>query len=74
MRFFQTILLVASAALALAQQLQTNYINVPVNGFNAVAGQSITITWQEPSSSTVTIRMVQGGNTTPNSGYLLACK
>lgn len=68
MRFF-AIVFAFLAALCLAQD-QQNYINVPVGNFNAVAGQPFTLTWQNPSTSTVTIRLYQGGT----AGPVLICK
>lgn len=55
-------------------QTQQNYINVPSSGFNAVAGQPLTITWSNPSSGTVTIRLTQGNVNSPNSGVVLEGK
>ncbi|KAK5941468.1 hypothetical protein PMZ80_006747 [Knufia obscura] len=60
MRFFGLIFS-ALAAIALAQT-QPNYINIPQGGLNVVAGQPFTITWQNPSSGDVTIRLTQGNN------------
>lgn len=58
------------AAICLAQS-QQNYINVPPGNFNAVAGQPITITWSNPSSGDVTIRLSQSGS---SNGPVLVCK
>ena len=49
------------AAIVLAQD-NSNYINVPQGGFAIVAGQPFTITWQNPSSGQVNIRLTQGNN------------
>lgn len=70
MRFFQTFLFALLAAVAYAQSLN-NYINYPTNGFNAQAGQQLTITWENPSPGTVTIRLTQGTVTGPGSGQVL---
>lgn len=72
MRFYGLIFALL-AAIALAQD-QQNYINVPREGFNAQAGQPITITWSNPSSGTVTIRLTQGNVNAPGSGVELAGK
>jgi len=73
MRFLQTFLFAVLAALALAQT-QQNYINYPSTGFGAQAGQQLTITWQNPSSSTVTIRLTQGTVASPSDGQVLVCE
>lgn len=70
MRFFG--LICATLAAVCLAQTQPNYINVPEGGFNAVAGQPITITWSNPSSGTVTIRLTQGDNLLPGDGVVLA--
>jgi hypothetical protein len=60
------------AAVAFAQN---NKINIPAGAstLNVVAGHVTTITWSDPSSSTVTIKLQQAPNITPTSGYVLAC-
>lgn len=63
------------ATITLAQSSgQQNYINVPSSGFDASAGQPITITWQNPSSGTVTIKLTQGNVQSSSDGVVLACK
>lgn len=69
MRFFG--LLFASLASVCFAQTAPNYINVPNGGFDVVAGQPITITWSNPTSGTVTIRLTQGSNLAPGSGEAL---
>ena len=51
---------------------QNNEITIPADGLNIVAGQVTTITWTDPSSSTVTIKLQQAPITS-TSGYVLAC-
>lgn len=60
--------LLAFAAAVFAQQ---NAINIPNGGFQVTAGQPFTITWNDPSSSTVTIKLQQGSNITPDTGITL---
>lgn len=55
-------------ALVAAVLAQNNAINIPAGGLQVTAGQPITITWTDPSSSTVTIKLQQGSGVTPNSG------
>jgi hypothetical protein len=52
---------------------QNNKINIPAGGLSIVAGQVTTITWSDPSSTTVTIKLQQAPNITPTSGFVLAC-
>jgi hypothetical protein len=52
---------------------QSNKINIPAGGLSIVAGQVTTITWSDPSNSTVTIKLQQAPNITPTSGFVLAC-
>jgi hypothetical protein len=71
MRFW-TYAVALFASLALAQQ---NAINIPGSALDVTAGQPTTITWQNPSSGTVTIKLQQNDNNiTPNSGIVLACE
>jgi hypothetical protein len=53
---------------------QNNKINIPAGAstLSIVAGQLTTITWSDPSSSTVTIKLQQPP-ITPTSGFVLAC-
>lgn len=53
---------------------QNNKINIPAGAstLSVVAGQVTTITWSDPSSSTVTIKLQQNP-ITPTSGFVLAC-
>jgi hypothetical protein len=71
MRPWIPLTLAFSAAVAFAQN---NKINIPAGAstLNVVAGQVTTITWSDPSSSTVTIKLQQAP-ITPTSGYVLAC-
>lgn len=69
MRFW-TCAVALFASLALAQQ---NAINIPGSALDVTAGQPTTITWQNPSSGTVTIKLQQNDNNiTPDSGIVLA--
>jgi hypothetical protein len=70
MRPWMPLALAFYAAVAFAQ---SNQINIPASGLNIVAGQATTITWSDPSNSTVTIKLQQAPNITPTSGYVLAC-
>ncbi|RMZ78506.1 hypothetical protein DV737_g3813, partial [Chaetothyriales sp. CBS 132003] len=73
MRFFTTaVALFASFALALAEA--NNAIDIPSgqSTLDVTAGQPVTITWSNPSSGTVTIKLQQSGsNITPDSGIVL---
>lgn len=60
--------LAALAAIAYAQQ---NAINVPLGGLQIYAGKPNTITWSDPSSGTVTIKLQQGSDITPQTGIVL---
>lgn len=55
--------------------LGSNNINIPDGQATLLvnAGQATTITWDDPSSGTVTIKLQQAPNITPDSGYVLAC-
>jgi hypothetical protein len=73
MRFF-TAAVALFASLALAQQ---NAINIPAgqSTLDITAGSPQTITWSNPSSGTVTIKLQESGpNITPDSGIVLACE
>lgn len=72
MRLWMPLALAFYTAVAFAQNSTNNIINIPANGLNVVAGQAITITWSDPSSSTVTIKLQQT-DITPTSGFVLAC-
>jgi hypothetical protein len=72
MRLWMPLALAFYTAVAFAQNSTNNIINIPANGLNVVAGQTITITWSDPSSSTVTIKLQQT-DITPTSGFVLAC-
>ena len=56
--------------------LGSNNINVPAGQatLQITAGQPFTMTWTDPSSGTVTIKLQQAPNITPDSGYVLVCK
>jgi hypothetical protein len=71
MRAWTPLILAFYAALAFAQN---NKINVPAgqNTLTVIAGQLTTITWTDPSSGTVTIKLQQPP-ITPGGGYVLAC-
>jgi len=70
---FSGLIFAVVAAVALAQtSTQPNYINVPQGGFAVVAGQPFTITWQNPSSGDVNIRLTQGNNIEPGAGIDLS--
>lgn len=72
MRAWTPLILAVCAAFAFAQN---NQINIPTgqNTLTVVAGQLTTITWANPSSGTVTIKLQQAPNITPDSGLVLAC-
>lgn len=72
MRAWTPLILAFYAALAFAQN---NKINIPAgqSTLTVVAGQLTTITWTDPSSGTVTIKLQQPP-ITPTSGYVLACR
>jgi hypothetical protein len=72
MRAWTPLILAFCAAFAFAQN---NKINIPAgqNTLTVIAGQLTTITWSDPSSGTVTIKLQQAPNITPESGYVLAC-
>jgi hypothetical protein len=73
MRAWTPLILAFYAAFAFAQN--NNKINIPAgqNTLQVISGQSLTITWTDPSSGTVTIKLQQAPNITPDSGYVLAC-
>jgi hypothetical protein len=66
MKFIAPLLALAATVLA-----QNNAINIPNGGLQVIAGQPLTITWTDPSSSTVTIKLQQGSAVTPDSGIIL---
>jgi hypothetical protein len=70
MRAWTPLILAFYATLTLAQN---NKINIPAgqSTLTIIAGQLTTITWSDPSSGTVTIKLQQPP-ITPDSGYLLA--
>lgn len=72
MRAWTPLILAFYAALAFAQN--NNKINIPAgqNTLTIIAGQLTTITWTDPSSGTVTIKLQQFP-ITPDGGYVLAC-
>lgn len=72
MRFFATI---ATALLATLVAAQNNAISIPEGSstLSVTAGQPLVIDWTNPSSGTVTIKLVQQP-ITPDSGIVLACK
>jgi hypothetical protein len=62
------------AALVLGQE---NAINIPAGAstLDVTAGQSTTLTWQNPSDGTVTIQLQYAGtDQLAGSGITLACK
>jgi hypothetical protein len=71
MRLWIPLTLAFYAAVAFAQN---NKINIPAGAstLDVVAGKELTITWSDPSSSTVTIKLQQAP-ITPTTGYVLAC-
>jgi hypothetical protein len=69
MKFIAPFLALVAAAFA-----QNNAINIPAGGLQVTAGQSFTITWTDPSSSTVTIKLQQGSGVTPNTGITILSK
>jgi hypothetical protein len=75
MRAWTPLILAFYATLTLAQNNSTenNAINIPAgqSTLTVIAGQLTTITWSDPSSGTVTIKLQQQ-NITPDSGYVLA--
>lgn len=72
MRFFATI---ATALLATVVAAQNNAISIPAGSstLEVTAGQPLVIDWTNPSSGTVTIKLVQDP-ITPDGGVVLACK
>lgn len=72
MRFWTS----ALALFAAAVSAQQNAINIPTgqSTLEVTAGQPTTITWTNPSSGTVTIKLQQAPNITPDSGIVLGCK
>jgi hypothetical protein len=72
MGFGTTLVLALFTAFAFAQN---NLINIPAGSSTliVVANALNTITWTNPSSGTVTIKLQQAPNITPDSGYVLAC-
>lgn len=68
---FSGLIFALLAAVTFAQT-KPNYINVPNGGFNVVAGQPFTITWQNPSSGDVNIRLTQGEIIEPGAGIDLS--
>ena len=75
MRFVTPLSVALFAALAYAQS-QFNAISIPSgqSTLQVASGQSLTISWTNPSSGTVTIKLQQLGDITPDSGITLACK
>jgi hypothetical protein len=73
MRFLYTVAAALLAAVATAQQ--NNAISIPEGSstLSVTAGQPLVIDWTNPSSGTVTIKLVQDP-ITPDSGFVLACK
>jgi hypothetical protein len=69
MRAWTLLILAFYATLTLAQN---NSINIPAgqSTLSVIAGQLTTITWSNPSSGTVTIKLQQPP-ITPDSGYVL---
>jgi hypothetical protein len=70
MGFATPLILALFTALAFAKN---NVINIPHNGLNVVANAGTTITWTDPSSGTVTIKLQQAPGITADTGYVLAC-
>lgn len=72
MRFVYAI---ATALLAAVATAQNNAISIPEGSstLQVTAGQPLVIDWTNPSSGTVTIKLVQEP-ITPDSGIVLACK
>jgi hypothetical protein len=70
MRAWTLVILTFYAAFVFA----LNNINVPAGAttLDASAGQPLTLTWNDPSSGTVTIKLQQAP-ITPESGLVLAC-
>jgi len=73
MRFVYAVATALLAAVATAQQ--NNAISIPEGSstLKVAAGQPLVIDWTNPSSGTVTIKLVQTP-ITPDSGVVLACK
>jgi len=71
MRFLYTVAAALLAAVATAQQ--NNAISIPEGSstLSVTAGQPLIIDWTNPSSGTVTIKLVQDP-ITPDSGFVLA--
>ena len=72
MRFLYT---AVAALCAVVVSAQNNAINVPEgqSTLDVTAGSSLTITWTNPSSGTVTIKLQQDP-IPPDGGITLACK
>lgn len=72
MRAWTPLILAFCAAFAFAQN---NQISIPAGQttLTVTAGQPLTIDWTNPSSGTVTIKLQQAPNITPDSGVVLDC-
>ena len=69
MRFIGPVL----ALLVAAVTAQQNAIDIPTGGLDIVANKPLTITWTNPSSGTITIKLQQGSEVTPQTGLVVAC-
>ncbi|KAF7505428.1 hypothetical protein GJ744_000974 [Endocarpon pusillum] len=65
-------IVLAFAALVAAQGGNNNAINNPASGIQAEAGQPLTLTWTNPSSGTVTIKIQTSGDIQPTDGIVVA--
>ena len=68
---FLACVLALFVALATAQQ---NAINVPPGGLQVAANTPVTLTWTNPSSGTITIKLQQGSVMTADTGLTVVGK
>lgn len=78
MRFSAVSLLAVLAALARAQGSfgsDQNPFSIPSEGFNATAGQKLTLNWSPTTSSTITLVLRSGNDINDLAkGVTIACK
>ncbi|KAL2368940.1 hypothetical protein BDBG_04225 [Blastomyces gilchristii SLH14081] len=65
-------LAVTAFAAVVAAQSNGNPFNVPSDGYQFVAGQPTTVTWDPTTPGTVSLRLQMGDNVTPQDGIPLA--
>lgn len=62
--------ILAQAIVAIAQT--NNAFNVPVEGYNSVAGKTLTLNWTPTSSGTVSLILRSGASSDLNAGTYIA--